>query len=345
MTRPFARAAYALSEAARIGLFWGQSALSARLAPPVEAPPLPEGVAPVRTADVLRELRALMARDWRNIEDGLYRMPHDLFESPAWVARAGRRYFRDLSAVNRRRVAGEWDEVRRTAAEADFPSYYLRNFHFQTGGYLSRDSAALYDYQVEVLFGGGADAMRRQALAPLYEAVRHRGATRCRLVDVACGTGRFLSFVKDNYPRLPVTGLDLSPHYLETARHTLRHWRGVELIHARAEASGLPDAAFDFATCIFLFHELPGPVRAAVAAETARVLAPGGTLVFMDSIQPGDHPPFDALLHRFPVLFHEPFYAHYLEEDLEALFAQAGFAVRAVERHYFARLMVLEKRA
>ena len=45
-----------------------------------------------------------------------------------------------------------------------FPDYYLRNFHYQTGGYLSERSAKLYDQQVEVLFIGSADAMRRQAL-------------------------------------------------------------------------------------------------------------------------------------------------------------------------------------
>ena len=34
--------------------------------------------------------------------------------------------------------------------------HYLQNFHFQTDGYLSEASAELYDYQVEVLFSGGA---------------------------------------------------------------------------------------------------------------------------------------------------------------------------------------------
>jgi ubiquinone/menaquinone biosynthesis C-methylase UbiE len=187
--------------------------------------------------------------------------------------------------------------------------------------------------------------MRRQALVPLHRAVRRHGAARCRLIDVACGTGRLLASLKDNYPRQPVTALDLSPQYLEAARHTLRHWRRCAFVEAPAEASGLPDASFDVASCIFLFHELPGPVRATVAVEIARLLAPGGTLIFMDSIQPGDHAPFDRLLHRFPALFHEPFYAHYLGQDLEALFTAAGFEVRSVERAYFARLMVLEKRA
>ena len=48
-----------------------------------------------------------------------------------------------------------------------YPPYYLQKFHFQTDGYLSDGSAERYDHQVEVLFGGGAAAMRRHALVPL----------------------------------------------------------------------------------------------------------------------------------------------------------------------------------
>ena len=60
----------------------------------------------------------------------------------------------------------------------------------------------------------GADAMRRQALVPLHHHFRTRRTAEARLLDVASGTGRFLTFVKDNYPRLDVTALDLSPNYL-----------------------------------------------------------------------------------------------------------------------------------
>ena len=46
------------------------------------------------------------------------------------------------------------------------PEYYAQDFHFQTGGYLTEDSARLYDVQVETLFMGAAGPMRRTALAP-----------------------------------------------------------------------------------------------------------------------------------------------------------------------------------
>ena len=36
-----------------------------------------------------------------------------------------------------------------------------------------------------------------------------------KLLDVASGTGRFLTFVRDNFPEMVCTALELSPHYLE----------------------------------------------------------------------------------------------------------------------------------
>jgi hypothetical protein len=36
------------------------------------------------------------------------------------------------------------------------PRYYLQNFHYQSGGWMTDDSAERYDTQVEVLFNGTA---------------------------------------------------------------------------------------------------------------------------------------------------------------------------------------------
>ena len=151
-----------------------------------------------------------------------------------------------------------------------------------------------------MLFGGGADAMRRQALVPLHHHFHTRRTAEARLLDVASGTGRFLTFVKDNYPRLDVTALDLSPNYLAQARRLLSPWSRAHVVQAAAESIPAPDASFDAVTCIFLFHELPRKIRAAAAAEMARVLKQDGILVFVETVQKGDRPEFDGLLELFP---------------------------------------------
>lgn len=352
MIGPVGRIAYALGQTARVSWFFGQSALAARIgrppARPAGSPSPPErregGRSPDRRA-VLEELRRLLRRDLANIEAGFYRMPHDLLPNPRRALDDARRFFRDLPEIGRRRDGRLGSEVRRLPppGAGRLPGYYLQNFHFQTDGYLSDHSARLYDHQVEVLFGGGGDAMRRQALVPLWRFVRENGVAGRRLLDVGAGTGSFLTFVKDNYPRLDVVALDLSACYLAEARRRLAPWRGTFLVQAAAEAMPLPDRSVDAATCIYLFHELPASVRAAAAAEIARVLRPGGMLVLADSLQTGDNPAFDGLLARFPAIFHEPYYADYLRRDLTAPFVAAGLDPAGADIAFLTKLLVFRK--
>ncbi len=116
------------------------------------------------------------------------------------------------------------------------PGYYLQNFHFQSGGWMTDDSAQRYDTQVEVLFYGTANATRRQALPPLHEVFAGRDQRRLPFLDVGCGTGRFLDFCKQVWPRLPVLGLDMSEAYVGEARHHLRRWCWIDLVVANGEA-------------------------------------------------------------------------------------------------------------
>jgi len=73
-------------------------------------------------------------------------------------------------------------------------------------------------------------------------------------------------------------------------------------------------------------------------AEIRRVLRPGGTLIVTDSLQTGDQPDYDALLEIFPVAFHEPYYAGYLREDLDALFG-SGLARESTSVAYFSKIL------
>jgi ubiquinone/menaquinone biosynthesis C-methylase UbiE len=354
MARNLTGLAYGAAQGLRVAWYYGQKLAAARAqtARPSVTSPAPPQDRPARgksrqrlpdRARILGDLARLLARDWRNIEAGLYRMPDDLIPAPRTEWRRSRRFFADLAAVDERRRANDHSEVTRQVPPGRYPRYYLQNFHFQTDGYLSRHSAELYDHQVEVLFGGGAAAMRRQALVPLRDAVARGGVRSARLLDLGCGTGRFLREIKTNYPTLAVTALDLSPFYLEEARRTLAPWSRSEFIAAAAEDVPCPDASFDIVTAIYLFHELPPGRRRAVAGEIARLLKPGGTFILLDSLQRGDTPAYDGLLDRFPHGFHEPYYASYISSDLAALFGAAGLVAESAEPVYFSKLAVFRK--
>src|SRR5262249_38151472 len=158
---------------------------------------------------------------------------------------------------NERRVSGRGEEAATLPQAEGLPDYYARNFHFQTDGYLSDESAALYDVQVETLFVGAAGAMRRQALPPIADYVRGRDQRQLAMLAVACGPGRFLGQVAQAFPAMPMTGIDLSSAYIAEASRHLAARRNITLMEGNGESLPMPDASQDIVTSVFLYHELP----------------------------------------------------------------------------------------
>ncbi len=357
---PFGRAAYTAAQAARFVTYYGQYLAAARISRRqieralATAPAASAGASASAPALVvpgfnglLRELRTVLARDWHNIQTGAYRMPHDLVRRPSAVVREARAFFQDLPAVNRRRALADGLELREGAdVPKGLPAYYTRNFHYQTDGYLSDRSARLYDHQVEVLFAGVADVMRRMCLVPVADFMAGRDPAQAQLLDVACGTGQFLCHVRYNWPALALTGVDLSPHYAAEARRRLGRRRGpgpVRVVDGKAEALPIEDASQDLVTSIYLFHELPRKIRAQAVAEFARVLKPGGRMIFMDSVQRNDRGGFDKMLDYFPTAFHEPYYDDYTRQDLDELFSEHGLVPAYSDVVFVSKLAVYDK--
>ena len=211
---------------------------------------------------------------------------------------------------------------------------------------MTDDSAERYDTQVEVLFNGTANAVRRQALPQLREVFAGRDQRKLRLLDIGCGTGRFLDSVKQVWPRLPTLGLDMSEAYIRHAKRQLKRWAWTtRFIVGKAEAIPLPDNSQDAVTSIFLFHELPPKIRRVVFSECARVLKPGGRLVFVDSLQRGDRPDYEGLLELFPQNYHEPYYESYITEDFGALAAACGVKYVRTVNAFVSKVMVFDKPA
>ncbi len=250
----------------------------------------------------------------------------------------------DIPGTIARQKERRFDTAAVIADTGTLPSYFLQDFHFQTGGYLSEESARLYDVQVETLFRGSASAMRRQALGPIADFMRGRDQRQVRLLDIGCGTGRFLREVRRAYPAMELTGLDLSRPYLAEAERHFEGLRPAAWLEANAEAVPLTDKSQDIVTTVFLFHELPPDVRRVVIAEMTRVLKPGGLLVFIDSLQLGDRDGgWDGFLEGFPERFHEPYYRHYLIDNLDGAFADAGLAAAATWPSFLSKVMVRRK--
>lgn len=330
--------------AVRFGWYSGINWLMSREARRYNPPPRYKPERPVPTdAELTADLRKLFLDDAEAVRKGLY-PPAESGVSLARHMADLRKMFSDLPATVQRRQSEATHSAAAQPGAAELPDYYTQDFHFQTDGYLSGDSARLYDVQVETLFYGSAGPMRRVGLKPIAEFMRGRDQRAVELLDVACGTGRFLRDIRLAYPAMRLKGLDLSPAYLKEAERHLRDLRPATFMAGNAEAIPLADASQDIVTSVFLYHELPGEVRRRVTAEIARVLKPGGLFVFIDSLQMGDRPGWDGLLEAFPERFHEPYYAHYAIDDLNGMFEDAGLVVQETRQAFLSKVMALTKR-
>jgi ubiquinone/menaquinone biosynthesis C-methylase UbiE len=335
------RLSYAARQAARVAWYAGHYAAGRRLLKPMPKPDFAIGPTPSR-AEMTNDMRAVFEREWRDIEAGLFAAPRALSPDPAEFLRRSLLYFRDLPQVDARRH-GEREELPPGEQGDGLPDYYRQNFHFQSDGWLSDHSATLYDTQVEVLFTGAADVMRRRAMKPIAEWMVGRNQRDLRGLDVGCGTGRLLAFLHDAWPGMKWTGLDLSPPYLAEARRLIGRTARVKLIEGAAEELPFDKASLDIVGSSFLMHELPPQVRAKVLKEMARVLKPGGLAVIVDSIQKSDQPSWDGLLDLFPHYFHEPYYADYVGSLIETLAADAGLTPIATERAFLSKIVAFAR--
>jgi ubiquinone/menaquinone biosynthesis C-methylase UbiE len=350
LSRLAIRAAYGARQLPRIAWYVGHNIAMRRLSEEVRRRegeslrPRAHTDAPVPDRRRLyADMASLFWRDLENVEAGIYPLPEEHDGSPATLIARSRLFFEDLPEIHRRRQSGGSREVATEQVRGKRPAYYLQNFHFQSGGWLTEDSAARYDTQVEVLFHGTANATRRQALPALHEVFAGRDQRRLRLLDIGCGTGRFLDFVKQAWPRLPVLGLDLSEAYLHEAKRHLKRWSRVRLVVGNGESIPVADASQDAVTSIFTFHELPPKVRRSVFREAARVLKRGGRFIVVDSLQHGDVPDYEGLLELFPQNYHEPYYAGYLKEDFAAIARACGLAQTDASTAFVSKVMVFDK--
>ena len=317
----------------------------------VFAPEVTTGSFPI-DQELIKEVRHSMERleriDWKEAEAGIY-PKSQLFEAP-WLEWA-KKYplvWLDMPQTWERRKKNKTREIPKGLNEDDYPDYYLQNFHHQTDGYLSKHSAEIYDLQVEILFNGTADSMRRRVLAPLKSALkkyRSKDSKRIKVLDVATGTGRTLQQIQSALPEVELFGLDLSGSYLKQASKYLSSRSGdlVQLTKGNAEKMPYSSSSFQALTCVFLFHELPRDARQNVLNECFRLLEPGGTLILADSIQIEDSPKFTPIMENFHKIFHEPYYRDYIIDDINLRLEESGFSSISSESHFMTKVWKAHK--
>ncbi|PYP83654.1 MAG: methyltransferase type 11 [Blastocatellia bacterium AA13] len=157
------------------------------------------------------------------------------------------------------------------------------------------------------------EGMRAITGAILDRAMRRRGNPR--LLDVGCGTGYSLAWLRERYQSSAAFGVDVSMHAAALWKR-----RSVDTV-AVASADSLPfeSGKFDLVTCFDVIYQLDETRAAAAFAEVNRVLTPGGLFFIREPAYEwmrGSHDIAVATDHRYTL--------GKLKSDLR----QAGFEIK-----------------
>jgi ubiquinone/menaquinone biosynthesis C-methylase UbiE len=138
-----------------------------------------------------------------------------------------------------------------------------------------RGFAAMYDRAFEATEEAGLREMRREALSEASG----------RTIDLGAGTGANLGLYPEAVSELVLAEPD--PHMLKRIRTKVGE-AGVdaEMVEAPAERLPFEDSSFDTAVFTLVLCTVPDPKAA--LAEVARILKPGGKLLFLEHVRAED---------------------------------------------------------
>ncbi len=198
--------------------------------------------------------------------------------------------------------------------------------------------------------------------ARAYDAMDHRAVNEAfvdrvlevwgvrhdpRVLDMGCGTAQIPIVLARRRPDARIVATDLARHMLDVGAENLRVAGvagRVELRLADCKALDFPDGAFDLAISNSLVHHLPEPTPA--LREAARVVRPGGAIVFRDLLRPESRDEVARIVATYAAgadavqrdLFRASLCAALTLDELRDVAAAAGLAAahvyRSSDRHF-----------
>ena len=273
------------------------------------------------------KIEKLLREDAENIARGYY--PITVLKPENLISHAARLPFVYIdaiqSALRRRKNESKKFNIKQSDFLKELPLYYRRNFHFQTDGYLGETSAKLYEHQVEILFSGAANAMRRMIIPQMKKHFNHSDGEGLKFLEIGSGTGSLTKFIALAFPKAQITCLDLSHEYLKLAQENLKNFKRINYTQGPGEKTDFKSDSFDAVFSCFLFHELPSAVRSELCNEAYRILKNKGIYGCVDSLQYNDDPEFNWALDQFPLDFHEPFFKDFTRKPLDQMWKKNRF--------------------
>jgi 2-polyprenyl-6-hydroxyphenyl methylase/3-demethylubiquinone-9 3-methyltransferase len=144
---------------------------------------------------------------------------------------------------------------------------------------LLRRALALYDDSPR---GERLFVRARAFLSDLPQIERH-APREGAILDLGCGHGLVANLLAIGSPARDVTGIDIDAQKIEAAQRTVRARHNVRFLVADATTyDGGPYAAITVAD---VFYLIPPPLQRELLAACARMLAPGGMLIWKSQVR------------------------------------------------------------
>ncbi len=237
-------------------------------------------------------------------------------------------------------LARNWEAELLSVQNPDlvYPKYYLTSFHAYEQGNMSWESATEFEVAARTVHAGiwpeaGAEGDAKLR-ASYHEAIKSQIASSPQdIVDLGCSVGMSTFALGEVYPEAKMTGVELSPYFLAVAKYRsqqkqaeLSNQKSPTWVHAAAESTGLPTAAFDLVSMFLVCHELPQKATREIFREARRLLRVGGHLTIMDMNPQSEvyakMPPYILTLLKST----EPYLDQYFALDIEQALIDSGFA-------------------
>jgi ubiquinone/menaquinone biosynthesis C-methylase UbiE len=170
---------------------------------------------------------------------------------------------------------------------------------------------------------------RRELLADLHG----------RVLEVGAGTGASIPCYPGSVSELILAEPD--PHMRRQLEARLGEQDRITVIADSIEALSVPDASFDAVVCSLVLCSVESSPRA--LAELARVLRPGGALVFIEHVaaHAHDEPRRLRWQHRLEPVWKRVAGNCHLTRDTELEILEAGFEIEQIERESLRKAMPL----
>jgi SAM-dependent methyltransferase len=218
-------------------------------------------------------------------------------------------------------LARNWDAELLSVQNPDivYPKYYLTSFHAYEKGNMSWESATEVEVAARTVHAGiwpeaGAEGDAKLR-ASYHEIIKSQIPSSPQdIVDLGCSVG------------MSTFALGEAQYRSQQRESEFINQKSPTWVHAAAESTGLPAAAFDLVSMCLVCHELPQKATREVFREARRLLRVGGHLTIMDMNPQSEvyakMPPYILTLLKST----EPYLDQYFVLDIEQALVDSGFA-------------------